>query len=156
MHQTTILALNFRFRPVKVIRELCTDDSSSSDDHTFNSGETLSDLITSDTIIAIVAEDDESDFYLMKTVAEPEILSKSVTDDWGISFPRGASVVKGFYHDIVSKRNFSYKLIPKRVAINYSVSARYILTESELTKTGNKIKLNEDIHMNISASLDDI
>jgi hypothetical protein len=57
---------------------------------------------------------------------------------------------------VVSKRDFSYKLIPKRVAINYSVSARYILTESELTKTGNKIKLNEDIHMNILASLDDI
>ena len=122
----------------------------------FNSGETLSDLIKSDTIIAVVAEDDESDFYLMKTVAEPEILSKNVTDDWGISFPRGASVVKGFYYDIVSKRNFSYKLIPKRVAINNSVSARYILTESELTKTGNKIKLNEDMHMNILSSLDDI
>ena len=73
--------LSFRSRPVKVIRELCTEDSSSSDDHTFNSGETLSDLITSDTIIAVVAEDDESDFYLMKTVAEPEILSKNVTDD---------------------------------------------------------------------------
>ena len=148
--------LNFRSRPVKVISELCTDDSSSSDGHTFNSGETISDLITSDTIIAVVAEDDESDFYLMKTVAEPEILSKNVTDDWGISFPRGASVVKGFYYDIVSKRNFSYKLIPKRVAINNSVSARYILTESELTKTGNKIKLNEDMHMNILSSLDDI
>ena len=53
---------------------------------------------------------------------------------------------KDFYYDIVSKRNVSYKLIPKRVAINYSV----------LTKTGNKIKLNEDIHMNILASLDDI
>ena len=82
----------------------------------------------------------------MKTVAEPEILSKNVMDDWGISFPRGASAVKGFYYDSVSKRNVSYKLIPKRVAINYSV----------LTKTGNKIKLNEDIHMNILASLDDI
>jgi hypothetical protein len=69
----------------------------------------------------------------------------------GISFPRGASVVKGFYYDIVSKRDFSYKLIPKRVAINYYISGRYILT-----KTGNKIKLNEDIHMNILASLDDI
>ena len=74
----------------------------------------------------------------------------------GISFPRGASVVKGFYYDIVSKRNVSYKLIPKRVAINYYISGRYILTESDLTKTGNKIKLNEDIHMNILASLDDI
>lgn len=82
----------------------------------------------------------------MKTVAEPEILSKNVTDDWGISFPRCASVVKGFYYDIVSKRNVSYKLIPKRVAINYSV----------LTTIGNKIKLNEDIHMNILSSLDDI
>ena len=39
----------------------------------------------------------------MKIVAEPDILSKNVTDDWGISFPRGASVVKGFYYDIVSK-----------------------------------------------------
>jgi len=74
--------LSFRSRPVKVIREHCTDDSSSSsDDDTFKSGETLSDLITSDTILAVVAEDDESDFYLMKTVAEPEILSKNVTDD---------------------------------------------------------------------------
>lgn len=83
-------------------------------------------MIKSDTIIAVVAEDDESDFYLMKTVAEPDILSKKVTDDWGISFPSG---VKGFYYDIVCKRNCSYKLIPKRVAINYSVSARYIVTE---------------------------
>ena len=74
----------------------------------------------------------------MKIVAEPEILSKNVTDDCG--------VVKGFYYDLVSKRNVSYKLIPKRVAINYSV----------LTKTGNKIKQSEDIHMNILASLDDI
>ena len=97
MHQTTILALAFAPDLLKLSANFA-DDSSSSDDHTFNSGETLSDLITSDTIIAVVTEDDESDFYLMKTVAEPEILSKNVTDDWGISFPRGASVVKGFYY----------------------------------------------------------
>lgn len=70
-------------------------------------------MIKSDTIIAVVAEDDESDFYLMKTVAEPDILSKKVTDDWGISFPRGVSIVKGFYYDSVSKRNCCTNLFRK-------------------------------------------
>ncbi|CAC5421094.1 unnamed protein product [Mytilus coruscus] len=129
---------NFRFRgnsrPVKIVREHSTENHAVENN---NSGDTLLDLISNGTIIAVVAEDDDSDVYLMKTLGEPEILPSAVTDGWGISFPRGANVVKGYYYDIVSKRNFSYKLVPKRLAINYSVSARYILTESEITKSGN-------------------
>ncbi|CAC5396610.1 unnamed protein product [Mytilus coruscus] len=149
------LCRNFRFRgnsrPVKIVREHSTENHTVENN---NSGDTLLDLISKGTIIAVVAEDDDSDFDLMKTLGEPEILPTAVTDGWGISFPRGANVVKGYYYDIVSKRNFSYKLVPKRLAINYSVSARYILTESEITKSENSIKLNEEIHMNVLAALD--
>ena len=149
------LCRNFRFRgnsrPVKIVREQSTENHAVEEN---NSGDSLLDLISNGTIIAVVADDDDSDYYLMKTLSEPEILPSAVTDDWGISFPRGANVVKGYYYDIVSKRNFSYKLLPKRLAINYSVSARYILTESEITKSGNCIKLNEELHMNVLAALD--
>lgn len=140
------LCRNFRFRgysrPVKIVREQSTENHASKEN---NSGDSLLDLISNGTIIAVVADDDDSDYYLMKTLGEPEILPSAVTDDWGISFPRGANVVKGYYYDIVSKRNFFNKLLPKRLAINYSVSAMYILTESEITKSGNCIKLNEEL-----------
>jgi hypothetical protein len=81
MHQTTIHALVFAPDLLKLSANFTQTTAAVQMIIRFNSGETLSDLIKSDTIIAVVAEDDESDFYLMKTVAEPEILSKNVTDD---------------------------------------------------------------------------
>ncbi|CAG2189365.1 unnamed protein product [Mytilus edulis] len=68
------LCRNFRFRgnsgPVKIVREQSTKNHAVEEN---NSGDSLLDLISNGTIIAVVADDDDSDYYLMKTLGEPEI-----------------------------------------------------------------------------------
>ncbi|XP_062600261.1 uncharacterized protein LOC134261881 [Saccostrea cucullata] len=117
--------------------------------------ESLLDLITANTIVAVVADDDDADYYLMKVLGEPEILIDDFTDHWGITFPRGAKIIRGYYFDIVDKKKHLYKLVPKRTALNYAVSVKFILTESEIMASGKKIQLNEDIHLDILEALDE-
>ena len=63
LHQTTILTLVFAPDLLKLSANFAQTTAAVQMIVRFNSGETLSDLIKSDTIIAVVAEDDESDFY---------------------------------------------------------------------------------------------
>ncbi|CAG2219783.1 unnamed protein product [Mytilus edulis] len=69
------LCRNFRFRgnsrPVKIVREQSTENHAVEEN---NIGDSLLDSISNGTIIAVLADDDDSDFYLMKTLGEPDIL----------------------------------------------------------------------------------
>ena len=147
------LSIRGNCRPFRMVREVIpTAEQSVTDSEEY----TLIDLICKDTILAVFTDDDEFDYYLMKSIGEVEILKNDFTDDWGISFPKGSSVVRGYYYDIVHKRNHLYKAIPKKTAMNYSVSVKYILTESEISKSGNRIQLSEDIHLSILAALEEL
>jgi hypothetical protein len=90
--------------------------------------ESVSDLVTMGTLhsMAVLADDDEYDYYLMKVSKVPFQLERVENDDWGNTFPVGANVVKGYYYNRRKQNPFKYELVRRRVAIVYSVAIRYI------------------------------
>jgi hypothetical protein len=64
-----------------------------SNDYMYES-ESVSDLVTIGTLhsMAVLADDDEYDYYLMKVSKVPFQLERVENDDWGNTFPVGANV----------------------------------------------------------------
>jgi hypothetical protein len=86
--------------------ELVSDSTNSSNENTFlerEQNESIADLITEGTIFAVLCDDDGHDFYLLKATSESIILQENESDEWGASFPRGSSVIRGMYF---AKKNF--------------------------------------------------
>jgi hypothetical protein len=80
--------------------ELVGDSTNSSNENTFleyEQNESIADLITEGTIFAVLCDDDGHDFYLLKATSESIILQENESDEWGASFSRGSSVIRGVY-----------------------------------------------------------
>ena len=78
--------------------ELVGDSTNSSNENTFleyEQNESIADLITEGTIFAVLCDDDGHDFYLLKATSESIILQENESDEWGASFSRGSSVIRG-------------------------------------------------------------
>jgi hypothetical protein len=45
--------------------------------------------------------DDGHDFYLLKTSSESIILQENESPEWGTSFSRGSSVIRGMYFAVI-------------------------------------------------------
>ena len=54
--------------------------------------ESVSDLVTIGSVVAVLADDDEYDYYLMKVSKVPFQLEHVENDDWGNTFPVGTNV----------------------------------------------------------------
>ena len=88
--------------------------------------ENVSELVSVNDVVAVLADDHEYEYFLLKVSALPEKIKSVQRDDWGNSFPAGANIVRGFYYIRNSKNPLKYELVKKRVAIVYSVAIRYI------------------------------
>ena len=115
------------------------------------STETLQELVSAGQVIAVLADDNACDYYLLK-VTRVRVLNEETTDAWGISFPPGSEVIQGHYYN--SKRNnpLTYKLIPRKTALVPSLAVVYICSEIQ---SNVDIILSEDIHLNILQSIEE-
>jgi len=59
--------------------------------------ESVADLISKGTIFAVLCNDDQHDFFLLKALSGVEVLSRHETDLWDASFPPSACVIRGLY-----------------------------------------------------------
>ena len=66
--------------------------------------ESVSDLVTIGSVVAVLADDDEYDYYLMKVSKVPFQLERVENDDWRNTFPVGANVVRPGYYYITGAR----------------------------------------------------
>ncbi|KAH3831570.1 uncharacterized protein LOC127880078 [Dreissena polymorpha] len=108
----------------------------------------LADIVSVGDIVAVVADDDAGDYYLIKITQATHVLSEKADDYWGNQFNEGATVEKGLYFE--KKRhargtNHSYSLIRRKRAIEYAVAVVYIIINSN----ENKIRIS-DIIQNIN------
>ncbi|MES9883475.1 MAG: hypothetical protein ABW185_21635 [Sedimenticola sp.] len=111
------------------------------------------DLISSDMIIAVVADDPNAEYYLLKVTKPAYTVRKPTSDAWGASYPKGTSVICGLYYDRKSESQLSYTLIKRKQAIVPANSVLYIC--SQLTAEVN-ITLNENIHLDILERLHEV
>ncbi len=55
----------------------------------------IEELISEGSVVAVLADDPEHDYYLLKVADEPNILNSNEADAWGGEFPEGANIVRG-------------------------------------------------------------
>ena len=130
--------------------ELVGDSANSSNANTFlerEQNESIADLITEGTIFSVLCDDDGHDFYLLKAISESIISQENESDEWGASFSRGSSVIRGMYF---AKKNFEvlkYKLLKQPLAIVPTASV-LLICQDHVEKT-NSLTLTEEEHETI-------
>jgi hypothetical protein len=112
--------------------------------------ESVSDLVTIGSVVAVLVDDDEYYYYLMKVSKVPFQLERVVNEDWGNTFPVRDNVVRGYYYNRRKQNPFKYELVRRRVAMVYSVAIRYI-TDIE---SFDSISVRECVHENILESME--
>jgi hypothetical protein len=72
-----------------------------------------SQLVSSDSVVAVKAEDDNIEYYMLKVTSGLETLSMTEKDSWGVEYPSGFQIFKGYYYDNknANSRNMNYSLI---------------------------------------------
>ena len=123
-----------------------TEDNSSDSDTCRLSA----DLISKKSVIAVLADDPDYEYYLMKVTVEPFKIEKETTDSWGCTFQSGATVIKGLYYDRVRTKPFLYKLVPRKIAICHTVAVLHLCSEVD---AGNMISIPEELHLDIIESI---
>lgn len=113
--------------------------------------ENISNLVEIGSVIAVLADDPDYEYYIMKVNQKSRVLERERCDVWGGRFPAGAAVVEGFFYDRSTNNTLLYKLIPNKPAIVYTMSVRYICIEITPNKT---VTIPEQLHLDIIKSLD--
>ena len=123
--------------------------------------ESIVDLVSKNSTVAIASGDASDDYYLLKVISEqPEILQNPVKDDWGARYPAGAKVLRGNFYERVNcssvPQNVLFKLVSGKIAYVYAATVRFICSDlQECFVDGSKLfKLFESEHLDILDSLD--
>ena len=87
-----------KFVTCKVIPETVNTNTSSSDtDDAEDENAPVSDLISKKAIFAVLCEDTQYDFYLVKANSESLTLNHDKTDSWDVRFNSNSNVIEGNY-----------------------------------------------------------
>ncbi|CAC5419520.1 unnamed protein product [Mytilus coruscus] len=136
----------------KRVKMIQNDNSNSekNDDHCNTNDNIIEDIVEKDMIIAVLADDIDYEYYLLRVSKRPQIIKKNISDDWGCSFNRGSKVVKRLYYERIKNQPFIFKLVKRKTAICYSSAIRFICVELE---SDSKIVVPEELHLDIIQSL---
>lgn len=135
----------------KVLQMECMNRKECDPDENFMyENENISDLVTVGSIVAVLADDDDYEYYLIKVSKVPFQLEQVEHDDWGNVFPIGSKVIKGLYYNRKKQSPLKYELVRRKVAIVYSVAIRYI-TDIE---PRDSISISECEHLDILESME--
>ena len=75
------------------------------------------DLVSANQVMAVYTDDDEHDYYLLKTAKGASTLETETTDSWGCSLPAGTVILTGLYYDRCKKSPLSFKVVRGKKAI---------------------------------------
>ncbi|CAC5383741.1 unnamed protein product [Mytilus coruscus] len=81
------------FSPIPIVPEIGTVDDDQNDDTDIEVP--IYELVSNSTIFAVLCDDDEFDYYLLKAQTESYQLQSRETDSWGVSYQPGTTVIKG-------------------------------------------------------------
>jgi hypothetical protein len=111
----------------------------------------MTELISSGSVVAVKAEDDNIEYYMLKATSGLETLSTTKKDSWGVEYPSGFLIFRGYYYDNSRKDPLTYKLIHRKPAV---VPALYLLFICADVEAKNKVTISEESHLNILSVLD--
>ena len=143
---------------MKVLAEPSTKVTRSEPEPDAERTESLPDLASVGTIVAVAAHlDPNYDYYLLQvTTNEPVLLQEEQVDDYGCPMPAGSRVLKGHFFSRENLIDMTYRLDEKKVAIIDVKSVRCICFDvKEVSKKRAKkkiYKLSLDQHEEIMAN----
>jgi hypothetical protein len=142
-----------RFVTYKVIPETVNANTSSSDtDDAEDENASLSDLIIKKEIFAVLCEDTQYDFFLVKANSESLTIIHDKTDSWGFRFNSNSNVIEGNYFQSIDGDPLKVSLIRRTLAIMPAVSAVFICDDDDIENSssdGLLVKLFDSIRQSI-------
>ncbi|CAG2208510.1 unnamed protein product [Mytilus edulis] len=132
------------FSPVPIVPEIGTVEEDQTDENDMEVP--INELISKSTIFAVLCDDDDFDYYLLKAQTETYQLTSRETDSWGVSYQPGTKVIKGNYF-MQGENPLHFKMIKRKYGLVPSNSCLYICTD--VCVRNGEVKLSEDIHQNI-------
>ncbi|WAR05607.1 hypothetical protein MAR_020976 [Mya arenaria] len=116
----------------------------------------LSDILTVGDVVAVIADDETEDYYLLKVTKATHVLTRDTDDQWGNRFMKGSSVVQGLYFNKNGQTSsHMYTLVNRLKAIVYAEAVIYIVGRPD----EKDIQLSECDHLDIiqtASNLQDI
>jgi hypothetical protein len=64
----------------------------------FERSENNTELDSSDSVVAVKAEDDNIEYYMLKVTSGLETLSTTEKDSWGVEYPSGFQIFRGSHY----------------------------------------------------------
>ena len=111
----------------------------------------ITDLIAKGQVVAVLVDDQEYEYYLMKGFEGPVTLQNPIQDSWGNFFPAEGVDVKGDYYDRIKSSTLSYKFIKHKLTYIYAEVVRYICVEVNATT---RINISDGLHEDILSASD--
>ena len=75
----------------------------------FERSENITELVSSDSVVAVKAEDDNIEYYMIKVTSGLETLPTTEADSWGVKYPSGFQIFRRYYYDNSRKDPLTYK-----------------------------------------------
>lgn len=110
-------------------------------------------LLAPGMVIAVMADDPVTDYYVMEVRKCPFKLRKDLKDAWGADFKSGTTVLSGVYYDQINNNPLNLKKIPGKMAMVHECA--YVYTCGEID-SDTIINISEEVHLNILARLQEI
>ena len=107
----------------------------------------MASLITRGSVFAVFCQDNDYEYYLVCADSPSYTLEKETTDNWGITWQCGTSVIKGFYYEHLKENPLKNKMIKKHMALVPSMSVVYIVETNVKSKIS--FTMPEDEHLKI-------
>ena len=140
---------------MKVLAEPATKVTRSEPEPDAERTESLADLASVGTIVAVAAHlDPNYDYYLLQvTTNEPIFLQEDQVDDYGCPMPAGSRVLKGHFFSHENLIDMTYRLDEKKVAIINVKSVRCLCFDlKEVSKKRAKRRFTNEQHEEIMAN----
>ncbi|CAG2192156.1 unnamed protein product [Mytilus edulis] len=114
----------------------------------------IKDLVNRGCIIAVVADDPNDDYFLLKASGKAQVLSVDTTDKWGAHFLKGSEIIRGLYFNKLTVEDgmVKFKLLQRKTALVPAVSTRFICMDLDTSNEG-ILTMPEDTHLAIIDSL---
>ena len=117
-------------------------------------------MATRGAVVAIACGDPGEEYYLMQVTGDgPETLQLSTTDDWGMTYPAGAEIIRGLFNERTNEFQCYRKNIHK-INTFWCMLTQYIryicpqLPNLSRTRANCVFKISEELHLNILESLE--
>jgi hypothetical protein len=100
----------------RLVRPVEEPSNNADNEDNFERSENITELVSSDSVVAVKAEDDNIEYYMLKVTSGLETLSTTEKDSWGVEYPSGFQIFRGNYYDNSRKDPLNIQINSKKTS----------------------------------------